>query len=183
MCDSPVLHTKNELKTRETNDYSPCFQLPGRRITGWCADGRSSRLVPKGGNVFPERSEYLLGTAGDCDVPNRLDLDGEVPAFALRMRELLGESPNVQLNDDPWGHVEHCDANCACLESDRTEAYIHNLLPTPETFHLTSPNDGEMSGEIENGFMFNNDCGYLGVGRPGLYRLYHRNRGHMAGCY
>ena len=94
-------------------------------------------------------------------------LMGEVPAFALRMRELQGESPNVQLKDDPWGHVEHCDANCACLESDRTEAYIHNLLPIPETFHLTSPNDGEMSGEVENGFMFNNDCGYLGVGRPG----------------
>ena len=93
-------------------------------------------------------------------------LMGEVPAFALRMRELQGESPNVQLKDDPWGHVEHCDANCACLESDRTEAYIHNLLPTPETFHSTSPNDGEMSGEVENGFMFNNDCGYLGVGRP-----------------
>ena len=94
-------------------------------------------------------------------------LMGEVPAFALRMRELQGESPDVQLKDDPWGHVEHCDANCACLESVRTEAYIHNLLPIPETFHLTSPNDDEMSGEVENGFMFNNDCGYLGVGRPG----------------
>ena len=94
-------------------------------------------------------------------------LMGEVPAFALRMRELQVESPDVQLKDDPWGHVKHCDANCACLESDRTEAYIHNLLPIPETFHLTSPNDDEMSGEIENGFMFNNDCGYLGVCRPG----------------
>ena len=109
-------------------------------------------------------------------------LMGEVPAFALRMRELQGESPDVQLKDDPWGHVEHCDANCACLESDRTGAYIHNLLPMPETFDSTSPNGDEISGEVENGFMFNNDCGYLGVGRD-LYRLYHRNRGHMAGCY
>ena len=94
-------------------------------------------------------------------------LMGEVPVFALRIRELQGKSPDVQLKDDPWGHVEHCDANCACLESDRTESYIHNLLPIPETFHLTSPNYDEISGEVENGFMFNNDCGYLGVGRPG----------------
>ena len=93
-------------------------------------------------------------------------LMGEVPAFALRMRALQGKSPDVQLKDDPWGHVEHCDANCACLESDRTGAYIHNLLPIPETFDLTFPKDDKISGEVENGFMFNNDCGYLGVGRP-----------------
>ena len=92
---------------------------------------------------------------------------GEVPAFALRMRELQGESPDVQLKDDPWGHVEHCDANCVCLESDRTGAYIHCLLPKPETSDSTSPNDDEFGGEVENGFKFNNDCGYLGVGRPG----------------
>ena len=91
----------------------------------------------------------------------------EVPAFALRMRELQGEAPNVQLKDNPWGHVEHCDANCAFLESDRTGAYIHCLLPMPGTSDSTSPNDDEVSGEVENGFTFNNDCGYLGVGRPG----------------
>ena len=94
-------------------------------------------------------------------------LMGEVPAFALRMRELQGKSPNVQLKDDPWGHVEHCDANCACQESDRTEAYIHSLLPRPETSDLTSPNDDVFSGEVENGFTYNNNCGLLGVGRPG----------------
>ena len=37
----------------------------------------------------------------------------------------------------------------------------------PETSDSTSPNDDEFSGEVENGFSFNNDCGYLGVGRPG----------------
>ena len=76
MCDSPVLHTQNGLGTRETNDYSPCFQLPGRRITGWSAVGRASRTVPESGNVFFKRSEYFMGTAGDCDVPNNLDPDG-----------------------------------------------------------------------------------------------------------
>ena len=37
----------------------------------------------------------------------------------------------------------------------------------PGTSNSTSPNDDEVSGEVENGFTFNNDCGYLGVGRPG----------------
>ena len=70
----------------------------------------------------------------------------EVPAFALRMRELQGESPNIQLKDNPWGHVEHCDANCTCLESDRTGAYVHCLLPLPGTLDSTPPNDNEVSG-------------------------------------
>ena len=83
------------------------------------------------------------------------------------MRELQGESPDVQLQDDPWGHVEHCDANCGCLNSDRTDSYIHSLLPRPETSCSTPRNDDEISGEVEDGFTFNIDCGYLGVGRPG----------------
>ena len=76
----------------------------------------------------------------------------EVPAFALRMRELQGESPNVQLKDNPWGHVEHCDANCTCLQSDRTGAYVHCLLPMPGRSDSTSLNDAEVSVEVENGF-------------------------------
>ena len=35
------------------------------------------------------------------------------------------------------------------------------------TSDSTSPNDDEFSVEVENGFTFNNDCGYLGVGHPG----------------
>ena len=30
----------------------------------------------------------------------------EVPAFALRMRELRGEQPKADLMDNPWGHVQ-----------------------------------------------------------------------------
>ena len=43
----------------------------------------------------------------------------EVPAFAALMRELKGESPNIQLYSEPWGHVKHCDTDCTCLSSDR----------------------------------------------------------------
>ena len=35
--------------------------------------------------------------------------------------------PNVQLYSEPWGHVDHSDVNCACLSSDRTAAYVHDL--------------------------------------------------------
>ena len=63
--------------------------------------------------------------------------------------------------------MEHCDANCTCLESDRTGAYVHWLLPLPGTSDSTSPNGDEVSVEVENGFTFNNGCGYLCVGRPG----------------
>ena len=91
----------------------------------------------------------------------------EVPAFALRMRELQGESPNIELKDNAWGHVEHCYANCTCLESDRTGAYVHCLLPLPGTLNSIPANDNEVSVKVENGFTFNDDCGYLGIGRPG----------------
>ena len=93
------------------------------------------------------------------------------------MRELQGESPDVQLQDDPWGHVEHCDANCACLNSDRMDLYIHSLLPRPETSDSTPRNGDEISGEVEDGFTFNNDCGYLGVGRPGSIRFVSEKQG------
>ena len=91
----------------------------------------------------------------------------EVPVFTLRMRELRGEQPKVQLMDSPWGHVEHCVAKCICLDSDRTGAYVHCLIPRTGKSDSTSLNDAEVSVEIENGFTFNNDCGYLGVGRAG----------------
>ena len=91
----------------------------------------------------------------------------EVPAFALRMRELRGEQPKVELIDNPWGHAEHCVVKCNCLDSDRTGAYVHCLLPRTGKSDSPLLNDAEVSGEIENGFTFNNDCGYLGVGRVG----------------
>ena len=53
------------------------------------------------------------------------------------------------------------------LDSDRTGAYVHCLLPRTGKSDSTSLNDAEVSVEIENGFTFNNDCGYLGVGRAG----------------
>ena len=83
------------------------------------------------------------------------------------MRELRGEQPNVQLIDNPWGQVEDCVATCNCLDSDRTGAYVHCLIPKTGLSDSTPRDDADVSGEVGAGFTFNNDCGYLGVGRAG----------------
>ena len=86
----------------------------------------------------------------------------EVPAFALRMRELWGEQPKVQLIDNPWGHVEDCVATCNCLG-----AYVHCLIPRTGSSDSTPRDDADVTGEVGAGFTFDKDCGYLGVGRAG----------------
>ena len=91
----------------------------------------------------------------------------EVPAFSALMRQLKGESPNIQLYNEPWGHGEHCDTDCSCLSSDRTASYVHGLLPMPWEDESTSENDDCTSVETEDNVVVDNDCGYLGVGRPG----------------
>ena len=104
----------------------------------------------------------------------------EVPAFAALMRELKGESPNIQLYSETWGHVEHCDTDCTCLSSDRMASYVHGLLPMPWEDESTSKNDDRTSVETEDNVVVDNDCGYLGVGRPGSV---HIDRVHMAVYY
>ena len=68
---------------------------------------------------------------------------------------------------------------CNCLDSDRTDAYIHCLLPRTVDSDLPSFNDVEVSVEIYNGFTFNNDCGYLGVGRVGVDTICIRKTGRL----
>ena len=91
----------------------------------------------------------------------------EVPEFALKMSELRGEQPNVQLIDSPWGHVENCAATCDCLGSDRTGAYVHCLIPRTGLSVSTPRDDVDVSEDERVGFIFNDACGYLGVGRAG----------------
>ena len=55
----------------------------------------------------------------------------EVPSFLEALVEIRGVSPNVQLDSEPWGHMDHSDGHCFCLSSDRTAAYVHDLAFTP----------------------------------------------------
>ena len=91
----------------------------------------------------------------------------EVPDFALKMQELRGEHPRIQLLDDPWGHVEKCVAECDCLVSDRTGAFVHCLIPKLAQTSLTPSDNIDDSEEMAAGFTFRDDCGYLGVGHAG----------------
>ena len=91
----------------------------------------------------------------------------EVPDFVLGMKELRGEQPGIQLLNNPWGHGEECVVKCDCLVSDRTGAYVHCLIPSVTQTGLTPLDNMDDSGEMATGFTFNDDCGYLGVGRAG----------------
>ena len=96
-------------------------------------------------------------------------LMAEVPEFELVMRELQGIQPHIQLEDDIWGHDGKCGEACACLLTDRTEAFVHCLIPPPPPVSPTLiPNSGSTASDgMAGGFSFRDDCGYLGVGRPG----------------
>ena len=96
-------------------------------------------------------------------------LMAEVPEFELVMRELQGIQPHIQLEDDIWGHGGKCGEACACLLTDRTEAFVHCLIPPPPPVSPTLiPNSGSTASDgMAGGFSFRDDCGYLGVGRPG----------------
>ena len=88
----------------------------------------------------------------------------EVPAFTSTMQEIKGESPNIQLYSEPWGHMLHCDTDCSCLSSDRMASYV--LSPVPGDAE-TEIRDGQTSTQAKDNELVDNDCGYLGVGRPG----------------
>ena len=51
----------------------------------------------------------------------------ELPSFLAELENLKGVSPNVHLQCEPWGHVNHEDIDCDCQTSDRTTAYVHYL--------------------------------------------------------
>ena len=91
----------------------------------------------------------------------------EVPAFVNLIQKLKGESPNIQLYNEPWGHVSHCDTDCTCLASNRTASYVHGLLPMPWDNETTTKEDDRTMVETEDNAVVNNDCVYLGIGRPG----------------
>ena len=94
-------------------------------------------------------------------------LMADAPGFALVMMELRGMQPHIQLMDDTWGHDGKCVKACDCLLPDRAEAFVHCLIP-PLLPSGPIPDTGSIDSTMESaGFTFRDDCGYLGVGRPG----------------
>ena len=91
----------------------------------------------------------------------------EIPDFASEMKKLQGVQPRLQLLNSPWGHGVQCVEKCDCLMSDRVDAYVHCLIPRVAQADLTNLDNIDNSGEMAAGFTFNEDCGYLGIGRAG----------------
>ena len=75
----------------------------------------------------------------------------EVPSFLEAMAEIRGVSPNEQLYSEPWGHIDHSDAHCLCLSSDRTAAYVHYLAFMPrESFMSSTEGDASVHTAVTN---------------------------------
>ena len=51
----------------------------------------------------------------------------ELPSFLETLADIRAISTDVQLDCEPWGHIEHSDGHCSCRSSDRTAAYVHEL--------------------------------------------------------
>ena len=51
----------------------------------------------------------------------------ELPLFLEALADIRGASPDVQLDCEPWGHMDHSDGHCSCRSSDRTPVYVHEL--------------------------------------------------------
>ena len=91
----------------------------------------------------------------------------EVPEFELVMRELQGIQPLIQLEDDIWEHGGKCGEACACLLTAERKAFVHCLIPPPISSTLIPKSGSTAVMEWQGVFHFD-DCGYLGVGRPGI---------------
>ena len=68
----------------------------------------------------------------------------ELPSFLAELENLRGISPNVHLECEPWGYIDHEDIDCGCQSSDRTAAYVHDLTVN-ERGPVPSPDAGVAS--------------------------------------
>ena len=53
----------------------------------------------------------------------------ELPLFLEALEAIRGVSPDVHLDCEPWGHMDHTDGYCFCRSSDRMAAYVYELSP------------------------------------------------------
>ena len=90
----------------------------------------------------------------------------ERPSFLEALAEIRGVSPNVQLDCEPWGHMDYSDGHCSCRSSDRMAAYVHDLaFILQESVMSSSAGDATAPSTMTD----ERSClgPFLGVGRPG----------------
>ena len=69
----------------------------------------------------------------------------ELPSFLEALADIRGVSPDVQLDCEPWGHMDHSNGHCSCQSSDRMAAYVHELALMPREL-VIPPSDGGGGG-------------------------------------
>ena len=121
-------------------------------ITGWLCYGTEY------GRPFEwDGPEKCFLIAGGGDVSDCFNFDGGGTRIRTKNEGITGRTTTgTEPFHTTWGHGEDCVAKCDCLDSDRTGAYVHCLIPKTDLTDLT-PRDKDD----------NKDCGYLGVGRAG----------------
>ena len=80
-------------------------------------------------------------SSGGRHVSDNLKLALELPSFLEALADIRGVYPDVQLDCEPWGHMDHSNGHCSCRSSDRTTAYVHELALMPREL-VMPPSDG-----------------------------------------
>ena len=66
----------------------------------------------------------------------------ELRSFLEALADIRGVSPDVQLDCEPWGHMDHSEGHCSCQSSDRTAAYVHELALMSREVGMPSSDGG-----------------------------------------
>ena len=94
----------------------------------------------------------------------------ELPSFLEALADIRSVSPDVQLDCEPWGHMDHSDGHCSCQSSARTAAYVHGVALMSREL-VMPPSDGGGGGGATTRSTGTNErscvepC--LEMGRPG----------------
>ena len=89
-----------------------------------------------------------MGSAGDRHVSNYLNVGLGIAVISGgldKLTDIWGVSPDVQLDCEPWGDMNHDDGHCSCRSFDRTVAYVHELALMPREL-MMPPSDGGGGG-------------------------------------
>ena len=101
----------------------------------------------------------------------------KLPSFLEALEDIRGVSPNVQLDSEPWGHMDHSDGHCSCRSTDRKAAYVYELAFTPwESISPSSTGNASTHSTRTDERLCLGPC--LG-GRPGSVPFV----SHMPGAY
>ena len=122
-----------------------------RRTVNSLRMGVSSNSIHSAGHSF---SASILRIDGSCVLhpftPHKLDVTMalELPLFLDALEDIRGISPDVQLDCEPWGHMDHSDGHCSCRSSDHTVAYVHELALMSRDGAMPASGGGRGGGAV-----------------------------------